>query len=410
MDNGLSIVNPRSFLPLCRLVLVLAISLALTPGCEQSEVHVGESLGELPLWELEERFEIGSYDEPGHDLTEVSSVAVSPHGRVYVAQSSDPGVRMFEAESGAYIDRFGREGSGPGEFQRVSVLGFQGDTVWASEPGWVHRFSLVGEHLSSERIRFQPPPPSGAGAVAPLSDGWGLMTPTVMMFGPGPPRSTEVPRYLVDLGNDEAHEIPGVEPVELVEVGRIGGQPVVVQRPFTGYDASARAQDGTSVLVIEQDRAGEAAPDTFRALRLGAAGDTLQAAELTYLPIPIAEYQVEDAIATEARAVAEAFASYNAALGAVRSGLKAPEHFLPVSRILPADDGTVWLASFLGSGSPWVILDSDLTPIARLAPPPADLEPIAVAADALWATRVDEAGWTRLVRMDLVRHSGDPRP
>ncbi len=385
------------------------VLLALASGCDAGEDPRGGPEGDLPLWSLEETFETGSPEVAGYDLTDVPAVAVSPDGIAYVAEARDPGVRTFDAETGGYLDRFGREGPGPGEFERVSFLGLRGDTVWVSEPGWIHYFSPVGEPLRSQRVLFQPPAPSGPGATVPLSEGWGLMSSTAMMIGPGPPMPMEMPRYLVHLDGDEAHRIPGIQPTQVAEVGRVGGRPVVVRRAFTGYDASAPAPDGSSVLVVEQAHAHEPAPDSFRVLRLGVTGDTLEAVEVPYLPVPVPDDQVEEVVEAEARAVERAFPSASAALAAVRAGLELPGHFLPVSRILPADDGTVWLASYPGSAEPWLILGPDLAPIARLAPPPDDLRALAVTGGALWATREDEVGWTRLVRMELVRgSSSDP--
>jgi hypothetical protein len=214
--------------------LPVVASLVLAAGCERGDgpgVDPGVDPGEtLPLWSLEETFQTGSPDVPGYDLTDVSAVAVSRDGVAYVAESRDPGVRMFEAASGTCLGRFGREGPGPGEFERVSSLGLRGDTVWVSEPGWIHRFSPAGESVGSQRIRFQPPAPSGAGATVPLADGWGLMSSAQLIFRPGQQPPKELPRYLVNLESDEAVRIPGFKPGEVVEIGRVGEHPAGVRR------------------------------------------------------------------------------------------------------------------------------------------------------------------------------------
>lgn len=92
----------------------------------------------------------GSPDEFGG----VNSVALGPDGNVYVADGRNFEVRVFGLD-GAHRRTFGREGEGPGEFQRLSSLAWAGDRLLTFDPmlGRVGEWSAAGEWLGQRQTR-----------------------------------------------------------------------------------------------------------------------------------------------------------------------------------------------------------------------------------------------------------------
>lgn len=85
---------------------------------------------------LEERFRLGSLDEPGPDLFgQIAGLALGPQGEVYVFDGQAAEVRVF-ASDGAFLRSFGREGAGPGELRNGAGLASdQRGTLWVMNWG-----------------------------------------------------------------------------------------------------------------------------------------------------------------------------------------------------------------------------------------------------------------------------------
>lgn len=70
-------------------------------------------------WKLVELYRVGGVDAEGlgaEELVDPQSVALGAAGGVYVADQKPAVIKQFGPDGG-YIRSFGREGSGPGEFQ-----------------------------------------------------------------------------------------------------------------------------------------------------------------------------------------------------------------------------------------------------------------------------------------------------
>jgi hypothetical protein len=73
--------------------------------------------------------------------------AVDSRGRFYLADKADGTVIAFGPD-GRVFTRFGKRGSGPGEFQRIStVVAGPGDTLWVLAGGSIHVISPSYEHV-----------------------------------------------------------------------------------------------------------------------------------------------------------------------------------------------------------------------------------------------------------------------
>jgi hypothetical protein len=80
----------------------------------------------LPKRQLVEEVRLDATTE---DFPDVSSVLVNRRGEMAVIIGKDQQLRFFDA-TGRKLGTFGRVGSGPGEFRRVTTTGWTGDTIW----------------------------------------------------------------------------------------------------------------------------------------------------------------------------------------------------------------------------------------------------------------------------------------
>ena len=102
-------------------------------------------------------------------LTAVHPLAMDRAGeRVYVGQRMENLVRIFDGETGDFINRFGRTGSGPGECQGMIHMGWTGDTLVIVDQILIHAslFTPAGQHIRSDRIASEPIPGYGVAQVS----------------------------------------------------------------------------------------------------------------------------------------------------------------------------------------------------------------------------------------------------
>jgi hypothetical protein len=115
-----------------------------------------------PLWAADEsagvRFEMeqifGVESEPEEAiLAQVAGVAIDDAGNVYVTDRQDNRVVAFD-RSGNVLWSAGREGEGPGEFQRAGGIAWDGDSTLYIDDNrtTVSLWSTAGEYIGSERL------------------------------------------------------------------------------------------------------------------------------------------------------------------------------------------------------------------------------------------------------------------
>lgn len=116
---------------------------------------VSGSVWEGPA-ELVPEVRIGQFEGPDEYIFgQVSSLAVGPDGTIYVLDSQVPALRVYEPD-GTFRATWGREGGGPGEYQRPRALGVLSDgRVLVRDPGngRITVFSPQGEPLDTWPIR-----------------------------------------------------------------------------------------------------------------------------------------------------------------------------------------------------------------------------------------------------------------
>lgn len=118
-------------------------------------VHNGET-GTLPPAALDSprvTLRIGEVEgAPEYQFFRLWSMAIGPAGEIYATDAGNAELRVYDAEGG-FLRKYGRRGSGPGEFEFPSGLWLLGDTI-AVYDGRLYRMTLLdadGEVLDTWR-------------------------------------------------------------------------------------------------------------------------------------------------------------------------------------------------------------------------------------------------------------------
>jgi hypothetical protein len=125
---------------------------------------------DLPTWTIDTNpvVRVGDRpDDPAHELFRVRSAVQLADGRIVVGSQGSYDVRIFDS-AGNHLRTFGRQGSGPGEFQWLGNLLVAGDTILAFD--WqlqrATTFTTDGEVLGTTHVPF-----TRGGAVGRVGDG-----------------------------------------------------------------------------------------------------------------------------------------------------------------------------------------------------------------------------------------------
>ncbi len=141
--------------------------------------------------DLSEAWRIGGDPESGVQLYLMSDVARAEDGRFFVVDGGNDRILTLSPE-GDVIGQFGREGEGPGEFQRPTTVVVRNDTVVVSgRSDRVHFFRSDGTVLATHRITVSDPEFRFGGGIGTDPGGWTAATNAYFRGGPG--NETELP-------------------------------------------------------------------------------------------------------------------------------------------------------------------------------------------------------------------------
>ena len=85
----------------------------------------------IPTWTLSPTPTLTIEDDgtPAKEFVRIVGIARLSNGRIAIANRGTNDIRIFDAQ-GRYLATFGRTGEGPGEFRRLEMIAYSGDTVW----------------------------------------------------------------------------------------------------------------------------------------------------------------------------------------------------------------------------------------------------------------------------------------
>ncbi len=293
----------------------------------------------------------------------VNSVALGPDRNVYVADGRNFEVRVFGLD-GAHRRTFGREGEGPGEFQRLSSLAWAGDRLLTFDPmiGRVGEWSAAGEWIGQRRTRGNITGGGGAYRLFPVGPD------EVYRFAVGPSYETRfgsaLQRLYVGLDSrgetgDTLVSLPepsdGPSSVILCEYGEgyLGFFPV----PFVPGLTQHPGPDGVMYSAFQSD---------YRiAVTRNEGTDTARVIRRSLPPEPVGDDEWESVIRD--------FEEWRAEIGSAQcepSRPIRPEAKPILGGIYVAIDGNLWVTVLRADGDLWEIFDADGRLLASVPRPP----------------------------------------
>lgn len=362
------------------------------------------ALGAQPpraLWTLEPDVRIGSVDAQDYTLTSVSSIEVGPDGEMYVAQSDEGMVRVYDA-SGLYLRSIGRRGDGPGELRSVDAMGWKGDSLWVVDipSARVTFFSARGRTLQAIAIRGPmlagiSSRPTHPRVVA--SDGSVLGFPFTggRYAGPAPLlRMDRAGALLDEIGS--LHVSGNYTSIRAT----LGGRPIAMQMSLPIQDGSmwAYSPRDSAVVLVHRPTAVGGDPALFRVEKLRSSTDTVFARRYRYRPKPISPAAVDSALDRAAGFFARHAPRHEVAQ-LLRDSIPIPRYQSPITELVVGRDGTIWLRrEAMGTDEvEWLVLDADGRIIAELNIPPM-VKLLAAERGRAWGVVRDELDVPYVVR------------
>lgn len=363
---------------------------------------------EAATWMVERSTVFGDADGPGA-LSQIFDVDVAPDGRVVLSEPQFTRVAAF-APDGTFLHEIGRRGEGPGEFLVPGALTWLADTLVVTDFRLgLGLFDLDGGFHG--RVSFQIPTVGGSGfpvmPMAPLADG-GVLALAPVATGAA-------------LSGAVSHEV-------WLRTDRGGAiEDTLLRLPLAGRFAQVRAGEGqgrsgqhptawgtltamppSMGFLVAVDRApaeAGAAEHTFRVVRVDLHGDTVASTEVSYVPVALTAVHRDSIAAAEGTAWAEAVGmAPGPAVDAYRDQVPWPDSWPPVTSLLVADDGSVWLRREgpVADSVAWDVLDAELDAVGRVHLPAA-LDVKVVTSGAVYGVELDDLDVPRVVRYAVRR-------
>jgi len=407
--------------------LVSGLLGATLPGCTAGGGSGTADTGRVPALDAVEELRLGDVDDPDLGFSRIGSVDVDRDGQVFVFEMLDRQIRVYDAD-GRFVRRIGRQGEGPGEFQRVSRFGVAGDTLWTYDFGLrrLTLFDRTGTVLSTAQVRGVPVPmprPGMTGSITPRGmRADGLLTSDMTSFSftasapPGPSAESDtvmVPRVLFD-GTGAVVDTVGWFAYPPMPTGgservEIKGTRYAVPRATVDQELRTMMDDGG--YYIARPRPATAETTEFTVSRIAESGDTLWRKAFRYTPARYTDAYLDSMAWRSARIPG---AAYNPDTGpaptpegididvvqrTVRDAMHWPEFQLPVEAAIVGDDGTLWLRREDDGGLAYRYMVIDGEGVVRgVIAVPRRLQVRWISADRFWAVDTDELEVPWLVR------------
>lgn len=327
-------------------------------------------------------------DESEVVFSRIAVISVAADGRLFVLDPRERGVFSFSPE-GIFLSRFGREGGGPGEFQRPLALHVSGETVSVMDSG-THRlavFSLDGNLLSDARI------PEEASrlrlrAYWPLRGGRSIAETSMSVDA-----STGVP----DEGLNTALIIGGAGTSDLDTLAVLHSGLLVAERsgefpavpvPMKLGRGAAWGLSGDSLIVVVDGMEGSA-----RIIRVDK--DAIAFSEvfdMGWEPLPFPDEKLH-----EAREVVRAMRSVRSTSRVGRIDFRPTPGIGRASRIVFGPDQTIWIGAFEitpagEDGEVWTVLELDGTILHKGIRFHPGFSLAAIHGDRFWGRSISDWG------------------
>ena len=348
---------------------------------------------------------LGAVEGPGA-LTYVFDMEVSPEGRLFASQPPLAEIAVFAAD-GSFERTIGRRGQGPGELQTPGAVRLMGDTLLVLDYSHgINLFSQEGEFFG--RISFNLPTPPERGfptrPIVLLADG------TVACFSP---LQTSLAlsgvvthqAWVRASRNGDLLDTLIVRPVEgeyySAEVP--GSRAASGPHPAAWHTIVAIPPDGSEFIAVDRSAAGTGEEEVVWVHRIALTGDTILSRGLRYVPVPLATAWIDSVSAELATRGAAARNMTEDRLTEILSDqIPWPNHHPPVSQVIPASDGSIWLRREMSSPDSvrWDLLDSGLQAVAHTYLP-ASSNVMRASRESIWAVELDHLDVPWIIRYEV---------
>lgn len=309
------------------------------------------------------------------------------------------------------VERIGRVGDGPGEYQLPYAIQAMGDSLWIADGDSRRMLAYVADESVATITMPSPPFPADLSPLGILDGGGIVMQPQgISVYGALDGTVTGFPIVAVDRTGaviDTVYNRP-VVPEDYYRgsppTARVGAGSMPVKKT----PATSLLREGHGFLVVEREPALADTASLYRVLVLDVHGVARARAEVPYDPIPSGpamEAYLEDRreVLLAADYSPEDLAS---SLNGVREAFDAAFPYLPpVTESRATSSGRVWLKrETLGQDSVrWDILDPDLTGVIGYVRLPSEYAVMEDTGERVWAIRLDDYDVPHIVQFRLVR-------
>lgn len=334
------------------------------------------------------------------DLSPVGTMAVAPSGEIFLSQGEDNRITVFSPAGEAR--QIGRAGGGPGEFRRLTRIGFFGDSLWALDVGTnrVSIFSPMGEYVRSfpmpGREEREPVPASFyTQAVLPGGDLRVLATLRYTMTLPDWSHGVDSGSTIllrVSASGEVRRRVKVIPPsqcrVNFTFTNGSGSAliPFCPEHVSTHWNSS----QGVATAITESDTPGRG---WYRVILVDADGTRRFDRRYPYEPIPVSKGALDSLREREAKLPPE--------LAANRPTLTPGTHYPPIRGVVLGRDNSVWLEERTREGGHvWLILSVTGDPLGRVRLP-TNVSLKVAELGRIWALISDEDDLQGVVRYRL---------
>jgi hypothetical protein len=361
----------------------------------------------LPQWSAVEELRIGGGADPSQALTRVDQIAVDDEGSVYVSQSEEATIKVFDP-SGNALRTIGTRGTEAGEFDRLYAVGFVADTLYAIDFGLrrVSYFTPEGELVRTHQVA--PPPVDAplrpAMPFAVFADG-SMAIGHAWSSNISMDDLLRVPQLRLAAGSAVSDTVAWLSYERTARRVPHGQQSIVVGSPLSDDSFVIFSPDGARLVSVDRRLPSGSGPSTFGLTVSDGWGDTIYSRRYEYEPVEIEQDVIDQMVAGGAQRVSGAFQSADEAQDFVRGAMFLPEHYPPATTALFAErGGALWLQreAIVGQPQRWMVLDQEGEPIAETAVPES-VRVLTIRDDTFWALEFDESGVPSVVRYRIER-------
>jgi hypothetical protein len=281
------------------------------------------------------------------EFTEFRAMAVNATGHILATQPADRAVLLFNS-TGKQVAKFGRVGSGPGDFSVIGRVGVHASGFWIDDP-MLRRVTLVSGELKMPHST--PLPVTNLGSSTRISAPGNGDTMIVHVSEPTTKgqRGNGRAYYAVPSASGRPYLLGRFTAAPECRISDSTATSLVTAEVFHCIRQFAEvSSDGSRIVILSFDRPNDSA---YRVTAVKVSGDTIYSRRIPFQPIPLS------------RRVADSILSDNATnapppIAAVIRRMKLPAMFPPVTQIVAGSDGTTWLAAHtLGATREWTLSD-----------------------------------------------------